>query len=184
VQQLVRDGTIKWNQEVGLPVMLGLPTEEGYSLSGTINFADNRVDPDTGTWRLRATVHNSLGILTPGLFVRMRLPIGAPYQATLVAEKALGTDQGQKFLYVVQDNKVEYRRIKVGRLHDGLRVIKDSQKPNETVQPGETVIVTGLQRVRDKSEVKIKMRDMLEVAEAEGANVSALKAEGNAQGSR
>ena len=63
-------------------------------------------------------------MLRPGLFVRVRLPIGEPYRALLVAEEALGTDQGQKFVYVIdQDNKAQYRRMEVGKLQDGRRVV-------------------------------------------------------------
>jgi RND family efflux transporter MFP subunit len=130
-------------------VYLGLADEETFPRKGTINFTDNRVDPDTGTWRLRAVVANPDNTLTPGLFVRMHLPIGSAYQAILVAEEALGTDQGQKFVYVVKDDgRAEYRRVKVGRLHHGLRVITDG------LTTGEQVVVSGLQRVRPGIEVK------------------------------
>src|SRR5207302_9749978 len=82
-------------------------------------------------------------VLSPGLFVRVRLPIGEPYQALLVSEQALGTDQGQKYVYVVDDaGQVSYRRVQVGRVHDGLRVIADGLKS------GEKIVVSGLQRVR------------------------------------
>ena len=83
-------------------------------------------------------------LLTPGMFARVRLPLGQPHQAVLVAERALGVDQGSKFLYVVNsENKVEYRRVKTGALQpDGMRVIEDG------VKPGEWVIVSGLQLVR------------------------------------
>src|SRR5207244_7831083 len=111
---------------------------------------DNKVDPDTGTWRLRGLFANPDQTLSPGLFVRIRLPIGGPYQATLISEQALGTDQGQKFVYVVDDaNTINYRRVKVGRLHHGLRVVLDSPLyPKEGLKPGERVIVSGLQRAR------------------------------------
>lgn len=136
-------------------MLLGLADEEGFPRQGTINFADNRVDPDTGTWRLRGVFANSDNALSPGLFVRMRAPVGEAYQATLLSEQALGTDQGQKFVYVVNDqNKVEYRRVKVGALHDGLRVI------TENLSPKERVVVSGLQRVRPELEVSPKVVDM------------------------
>jgi RND family efflux transporter MFP subunit len=138
-----------------MPVLLGMADEEGYSQQGTINFADNRVDADTGTWRLRGLFANANHILDPGMFVRIRLPIGAPYQGLLVAEQALGTDQGQKFVYVVDDEGgVEYRRIKVGRLHNGLRVVTEGLKANEKL------VVSGLQRVRPGAKVTPKLVDM------------------------
>jgi RND family efflux transporter MFP subunit len=148
MKRLIRDKKIKWSLEEGLPVLLGLADEEGFPHEGVINFADNRVDADTGTWRLRGRFNNPDHALSPGLFVRVRLPIGESYQATLIAEEALGTDQGQKFVYVVDDaNHVDYRRIKVGRLQDGLRVII------EGLSTGEKIVVSGLQRVRQGIEV-------------------------------
>ena len=110
--------------------------------------------PPTGGWlgtkeklvpfvRLRGLFANKDLSLAPGLFVRIRLPMGAAYEATLVAEKALGTDQGQKFVYVVdKDNMVAYRRVQVGRLHHGLRAI------SEGLAEGDNVIVSGLQRAK------------------------------------
>jgi RND family efflux transporter MFP subunit len=155
LQRLVRARKIKWSLDAGLPVLLGMADEDGFGKRGTINFADNRLDADTGTWRLRGVFANPDRSLSPGLFVRMRAPVGEPYRATLVSEEALGTDQGQKFLYVVTDkNNVEYRRVSVGRLHDGLRVI------TEGLAPGERIVVSGLQRVRPGIEVNPKAVDM------------------------
>jgi len=123
LQRLIRQGKIKWSPGARLPVLMGLADEEGFPKQGTINFADNRVDADTGTWRLRGLFDNHDRALSPGLFVRMRAPIGEAYRAILVSEEALGTDQGQKFVYVVNaKDKVEYRRVQVGRLHDAQRV--------------------------------------------------------------
>jgi RND family efflux transporter MFP subunit len=154
-RRLIREGKIKWSLDEGLPVFLGLADEQGFTHKGTINFADNRVDPDTGTWRLRGLFLNRDHSLSPGLFVRMRLPIGTSYRATLVAEKAINTDQGKKYLYLIDEhNKAIYRQIKVGRLHDGLRVI------NEGLAPGEKVVVSGLQYVRPGAEVVPQMVEM------------------------
>ncbi len=115
LQKLAREGTIKWSLDAELPVLLGLSDESGYPREGKINFADNKVDADTGTWRLRAKFDNKDSALSSGLFVRIRLPIGEPFEAKLIAEQALGTDQGQRFVYVVGDNnKVEYRPVQVG----------------------------------------------------------------------
>jgi RND family efflux transporter MFP subunit len=144
-----------WPPEAGLPVLVGLSNETGNPHRGTINFADNRVDSDTGTWRLRGRFNNPFHVLSPGLFARVRLPIGTSYQATLVAEQALANDQGQKVVYVVGDeDKVESRRVELGRLHDRLRVI------TKGLAPGERVVVTGLQRVRQGLPVKPNLVDM------------------------
>ena len=139
-QKLIRAG---WAKKADLPVYLGLANEEkdvsgdqpGYPRLGKIHFADNKVDADTGTWRLRGLFANKDLSLAPGLFVRIRLPMGAAYEATLVSEQALGTDQGQKFVYVVDtDDKVAYRRVQVGRLHHGLRAISDGLTVGENVK--------------------------------------------------
>ncbi len=160
LQRLVRERKIKWSSDVGLPVLLGLADEEGVPRRGTVNFADNRVDPDTGTWRLRGLFGNHDSALAPGMFVRVRLPIGEPRQATLISEQALSTDQGRRFVYVVDDaNQVHYRAVKVGRLYDGLRII------TEGLSTGEQVVVSGLQRVRPEIEVKPKVVDMPVVAD-------------------
>ncbi len=155
MQGLVRAGKVPWSEETGLPVWLGLADEQGFPHKGTINFADNRVDADTGTWRLRAVFDNKDGVLAAGLYVRMHLPIGDAYRATLVAEQALATDQGRKFVYVVDDaGLAQYRAVKVGRQHGKLRVIEDGLTPTDKV------VVSGLQRVRPGAPVAPTMVDM------------------------
>ncbi len=107
------------------------------------------------TLQVRGVFPNTEEILTPGLFVRVRVPIGEAHRALLVADRALDTDQGQKIVYVVNDkNEVVSRPIRLGALHDGLRVIEDGLKP------GERVIVNGLQQVRPGVTVEPKLVDM------------------------
>lgn len=155
LKRLIGEKKISWSTKGGIPVLMGLADEEGYPHVGMINFADNRVDADSGTWRLRGRFDNSEGLLAPGLFVRIRLPIGGPVKSLLITEEALGTDQGQKFVYVVKpDKKVEYRRVKVGRIHNGLRVILDG------LTTGEQIIHSGLQRARPGIEVAPTVVDM------------------------
>lgn len=91
------------------------------------------------------------------MFVRIRLPLGKPHSALLVSERALGTDQGRKYLYVVDDkNIVKYTRVTVGPLQDdGLRVIESGLSATDTV------IVSGLQLVRPKMEVKTENESMV-----------------------
>ena len=155
LKRLIRERKVDWSLDAGLPVLMGLADEEGFPRQGVINFAENRVDADTGTWRLRGRFDNPDNALPPGLFVRIRLPFGVPHQAILVTEEALGTDQGQKYVYVIgEDGKAEYRRIKVGRLHNGLRVVSDG------LTTGDKVVVNGLQRVRPGIEVKAEVVPM------------------------
>jgi len=155
VRQLIREGKAQPRRDGAVPVSLGLATDEGFPHPGTINFVDNQVNPQTGTLRLRGVFSNTDEILAPGLFVRVRVPIGEPHRALLVTERAIDTDQGQKILYVINDkNEVVSRPIRVGALHDGLRVIEDG------VQPGERVIVNGLLHVRPGITVEPKLVDM------------------------
>lgn len=130
-------------KEAKIPVFLGLANETGFPYEGVLDFANNKVDPQTGTIRVRGVFANAKGILTPGLFARIRIPVGDKYQAVLVPDRAIGTDQGQKYVLVVNEkNVVEYRAVKLGRLFDNLRAIQ------EGVKPGELVIVNGIQRAR------------------------------------
>jgi len=124
-------------------VQMGLANEQGYPHVGSFVFVDNQIDPRTGTIRARAEFDNKDGFFTPGLFARVKLLGQDTFTAVLVDDRAVGTDQSQKFVYVVDaDNKVAYRTVKVGRLTDGLRIV------TEGLQPGEQVVVNGLQRVR------------------------------------
>jgi RND family efflux transporter MFP subunit len=155
VRQLVREGKSDSPRDGGYPVSLGLVNEAGFPHQGTINFVDNRVNPKTGTIRVRGVFTNKQEHLLPGFFARVRVPIGRPHQALLVSDRALDTDQGQKILYVVNDrNEVTTRPVRVGALHDGLREITDGLKP------GERVIVNGLQQVRPGITVEPHLVDM------------------------
>jgi RND family efflux transporter MFP subunit len=140
--ELARRGA-RPNAGAANPVQIALANEQGFPHQGVVTFVDNQVDPRTGTIRVRAALENKDGYLTPGLFARVRLLGQRSYRAVLVDDRAVGTDQSQKFVYVVDDeNKVSYRSVKLGRLNNGLRIIE------EGLQPGENVIVNGLQRVR------------------------------------
>lgn len=148
LRRLAKQGTIS-SDASKLTVLMALADEQDYSHQGALDFEDNRLDPSTGTLRVRAVFDNHDRLLSPGLFVRVRLPIGVPHQALLVPEQALGTDQGQKFLYVVtKDDEIVYRKVQVGKIHDRQRVI------NEGLAPDERVVVSGLQRVRPGIKVK------------------------------
>ena len=131
-----------WLKNMKFPVQIGLANEEGFPHAGVLDFADNAVDRGTGTLRVRGVFDNSKQYLTPGLFVRVRMPFGKPHRALLVAERAIARDQEQKFVWTVnKDNKAEYRQVKVGALLGGLRVIESG------IGPDDVVIVNGLQRV-------------------------------------
>jgi RND family efflux transporter MFP subunit len=144
IQAMIREGKFKSAREAKVRVDLGTQLEQGHPHQGFINFVDNRIDPSTGTLRVRGEFPNADAALSPGLFVRIRLPLGEAQESLVVTESAIGTDQGIRFVYVVDDeNKVTQRTVTVGALRDGLRVIESG------LQPGERVIVRGLQRVRE-----------------------------------
>jgi len=139
-----------------IPVFVALADETDFSRRGTVDFVDNQIDPSTGTIHIRAVLPNVDRLLSPGVFVRVRLPVGEAKPGLLVSDRAIGTDQDRKYVLVVNDkNVVEYRPVKLGPLHDGLRAIA------EGVTPGEWVIVNGIQRVRPGVTVtpqKVSMR--------------------------
>jgi RND family efflux transporter MFP subunit len=125
------------------PVWVGLADEDGTPHQGKLVFIDNALDPQTGTIRARALLDNKDRRFTPGLFARVKLIGSAEYQALLVNDSAIGTDQNVRFVFALdKDNKVQYRPVKLGPLVNGLRVVR------EGLQLGDTVVVNGLQRVR------------------------------------
>ncbi len=156
VRKLVREGKADSPREGQIvKVRLALANEDEFPHEGTIDFVDNQVNPKTGTMRLRGVFPNKDQVLVPGLFGRVRVPIGRGHKALLVTERALDTDQGQKILYVVNEkNEVGVRPVQLGTLRGGLREIVDGLKP------GERVIVKGLQLVRPGATVEPKLVPM------------------------
>ena len=150
IQKKLREGKFKSYREADLPVYLGTQIEEGqYPHRGSIDFVENTIDPSTATLRVRGLFPNKERVLQPGMSVHIRLPLGESRRALVVAEQALGSDQGQRFLYLVNDkDEVVYRNVQVGGLRDGARVIEAG------VKAGDRVIVKGLQRVREGAKVK------------------------------
>ncbi len=159
---LVVEGKLPSRQDGAIvPILAALADEEGFPHKGVINFSDNKVNPKTGTLRVRGVIENPVvkgrnaRLLSSGLYARVRLPLGEPQQALLVTERAIDTDQGQKILYVVNaKDEVDSRPVRLGAIHDGLRAIEDGLKP------GERVIVVGVQQVRPGAIVEPKLVDM------------------------
>jgi len=139
------------DSKTSVPVSLGLADESGYSREGGVDSVDNRLDTGSGTIRVRARFDNADGSLLPGLYARVKVGGGTPHKAVMVDDAAIGTDQDKKFVMVVDaQNKVQYREVHTGNLHDGLRVIDSG------VQPGERIVVNGLQRARPDDTVRVK----------------------------
>jgi RND family efflux transporter MFP subunit len=136
----LRYGHAAARPQAALAVLMGLFNEQGFPHAGRIDFVDNRLNPATGSMQLRAVFDNKEGRFTPGLSARVKLGAGKPYQATLVPDRAITTDQTRKMVLVVgPDRVVQAREVKPGALVDGMRVVTG-------VRPGEHIIVDGLQR--------------------------------------
>jgi RND family efflux transporter MFP subunit len=152
------------------PVYMALEGEETFPWVGSIDFINNQVNSSTGTVAVRGIFQNTRPQggpwrIIPGMFVRIRLPMGKPEEKLLVIDRAIGSDQGLKFVYVVDvDNKVQSRRVETGSLQEnGLRVIEDyvewrDQKTNELMKMGvkkdELIVVGGLPQIRPRMEIQ------------------------------
>jgi len=138
-----------------IPVEVALEGEEGYPHKGFLDFAENRVDPKTGTIQVRGELQNPNGMIDAGMRARVRVPVSKPYKALLVTDRAIGTDQNIKYVYVVDSENVAKRRdVQLGRLEAGLRVIEKG------LEPGDQVIVNGIQSVRPEMKVDPKPSEM------------------------
>lgn len=176
VRRLIAGGKVASAREARLEVQVGLADDDGFSFRAPLTFANNELDPNTGTLRLQAEMPNpglqsvylpavigaaaateieakGLKLLSPGMFVRVRLPVGREHPGLLVPEEAIGSDQGQRYVYVVNDkDEAVYRRVRLGPQEGKYRVVEDG------VAPTDRVVVSGLQRVRPGSKVNAKMQ--------------------------
>jgi len=155
VRKAINQGEITSYDDGVIPVFMALQGETDYRHRGQIDFINNQVNPNTGSISVRGVFPNpkpdkGVRLLAPGMFVRVHLPLGQAKPAILVVDSAIGSDQGLKYVYVVDaDQKVQYRRVTVGALQeDGLRVIADGLKPDERV------VVGGLQQIRPPMQIK------------------------------
>jgi len=124
-----------------VPVDVGLQTEEGYPHQGMLDYASSNVDASTGTLTARAVFENKDRVLLPGMFVRVRVPLGTQPKALLVPDAALGTDQDGRYLLTVgKDDVVAQHAVEIGALHGKLRVIEKG------ISPDDRIVVGGIQR--------------------------------------
>ncbi len=145
------------DREPDIPLYLGLANEEGYPHEGRYDFAESSVDAETGTMQLRGVFDNpgTPPKIVPGLFARVRLPLGKRPGMPLVSERAVGNDQGGSYVLVVNaENVVERRTVRTGQRIDGLIVIEDGLRKNDRV------IVKGVQRGRPGRTVDPDQVDM------------------------
>lgn len=189
VRRMIREGKLQVGKEDDLfPVELGLADEGNeYPHQGMVDFINNAIDPSTGTLQLRGQFANPKGehgirMFSPGMFVRIRLPLSEPFKAMLVPQAAIGTDQGLKYVLIVNDQDVvEYRPIQLGpeqpggmqavfpipmvQTETGLRPVEVSPDgmPNvpqgtETVpsiEANSRIVVSGLQRAKPGRKVHV-----------------------------
>jgi multidrug efflux system membrane fusion protein len=126
-----------------IPVEIETSATSGHPVKGKLQLVDNQVDATSGTIGVRAVFDNPGGKLIPGQFVRIRIGEPKPETKILIIERAIGTDQDKKYVYVVNaENKVVYRPVDLGRTAEGARIV------NSGLEPGERIVVNGLQRVR------------------------------------
>ncbi|HXY89959.1 MAG TPA: efflux RND transporter periplasmic adaptor subunit, partial [Xanthobacteraceae bacterium] len=147
-ERLAKSGKEPDARYTATPVALKLIDEQDFKHLGTIDFVDNVIDQSSGTIRGRALVSNPDGFLVPGMFARVRMPGSPRYEALLVPDSAIGSEQIRKFVYVVDgDNAVKQKYLTLGTLQDNLRVVKSG------LDPDDRVIVNGLMRVRPGAKV-------------------------------
>lgn len=178
IQSMVRDGQISDARKV--EIRYGLSSEKNeYPHDATLDFINNRINASTGTLQIRAKIsnpkpsNNGQRLLTPGLFIRIRLGIGDARKGLVVPQSAIGSDQSRKYLMVVTDkNIVEYRPITAGpiqpdgrqhvepisviREETGFRQVREGETGEDSIKAGENVIVGGMQRVRPGITVQTK----------------------------
>jgi RND family efflux transporter MFP subunit len=147
---------------VGAAVGIGLPDEEGFPHDGKLDFLDNRLDVGTGTLRARAVVPNATGLLSPGMFARVRLQGSPEYEAVFLPDEAIGTDQTSRYVWVVGADDVPVRKtVKLGPIIDGLRVVRKG------VEPDDWVVTKGQQRIRPHMKI-VPKKTPLQVSQATG----------------
>ncbi|MBL8656709.1 MAG: efflux RND transporter periplasmic adaptor subunit, partial [Altererythrobacter sp.] len=135
--------------EAGFRAFMALTDEEGFPRRGRVDFVDNQLNPTTGTLRLRAVFPNPDGRAAPGFFARVRLPGGEPYDALLLRDVAVGSDQGRPYVLVAQpDDTAAFRPVVLGPLVDGLRVVRSG------LQATDRVVLSGLMNLRPGSKLR------------------------------
>lgn len=145
-----------------MPVAMTLAADSSVTYQGQIHSFDNQLDTSSGTIRARAIFENSDGALTPGMYANVRLGTAEPQSVMLVPERAVGTNQDKKFVYVINDDDVvSYHQVTLGAHHEGSRIVLSG------LQSGDRVVVNGLSHIRPDSKVTAKPADTQQVAATE-----------------
>lgn len=164
-ERLAKSGSDVAGRGTSVSVTLKLVDEKGFPHKGHMDFVNNVIDTSTGTIRARAVFENPGGVFTPGMFGRVRVPASAPYQALLVPDAAIGSEQTRKYVLVIgPDNKATERYVTLGQVTaDNLRVIKSGLKPDDRV------IVEGLMRARAGQTVNPQLKGVKPPAKPGGS---------------
>lgn len=149
--RLAADGDRPSSRNTANPVQVRLMDEDAWDHKGVMNFVDNRLDPNSGTIRGRAVFENKDGFLTPGTFGRLRLIGSNEYDALLVPDEAVVSDQARKLLMTVDsEGTVTGKPVELGPIHDGLRVIRSG------IGPDDRIVIDGVQRAQPGQKVAIE----------------------------
>lgn len=153
---------------LGAKVGIGLPDETGFPHDAKLDFLENRLDQDTGTLRARAILANHDRFFSPGMFARVRLQGSPEYNALLLPDETIGTDQANRFVYVVGDDNIPVRRVvELGPLDGGMRVVRKG------LQPDDWVVLRGQQRVRPGQKIAPRRAPLtVSDAAADGGNAA------------
>lgn len=146
--RLAQSGKRESSRVAKNPVFLGLVDEDAFPHQGHMDFVDNRFDANTASMRARCVFPNADKVLVPGMFARIRIPGSAAYEAVLIPDAAIGTDQSSQFVYVVVEDAIQLRTIQPGPIVDGLRVIR------EGLNGDESLVIEGLLQSRPGLKVK------------------------------
>lgn len=155
-------GQVESARKTRIAIRLGLSNEEGFPHPGTLDFVNNRTDPNTGNTRVRGTFDNNSGLLSPGLFAQIQVPFSAEHPAVLIPTRAIGMDQQGRYVMVVDaNNTVRRRAVKLGEN------VGDRSIVLAGVQAGEQVVTAGLQKIRNGSQVHIQAEQPREATAGE-----------------
>jgi RND family efflux transporter MFP subunit len=165
-EQLMAQGSVLDVRQAQVPIAMALGDQKDFNRRGLIDFIDNKVDPATGTLQIRGKFPNPDGVLLPSIFVRV--PTSQPYDALLIADQAVMSDQGLKFVFAVTpDKKANQVRVRLGPLVEGLRVVREGLKPDDEV------VADGTIKVRAGAPVTPEPGDMRNYPSVEEAGIAA-----------
>lgn len=154
-RELARTGQRPTALTASIPAQMGLANQSGFPHRGQIDFVDNEISPTTGSIKARGVFPNADLLMSPGFFARVRIPGSGEYDALLVRDAAISSDQGRPFVYVVgADGKAATRTVVVGPLERGLRIVREGLRPDDRV------VVNGLMAVRAGATVEAEEVEM------------------------